>query len=127
MGESFKKELARDFLALGSWVFFLLVIGRILVLPYRWPYLYHLLIAGVVILILEIFVRDKIKIDYYVSRAIVLVYFTSIFYENNNYNLFVGFALLGLLFSSWYIGKDWKKSVFGLLLGIILIGLSFLI
>ena len=114
MGENFKKEIARDFLALGSWVFFLLVVGRILILPTRWPYLYHLISIGIFILILEMLVRNRIKIDYYVSRAVVLAYFTSIFYENFNYNLFVGFALLGLLVSSRYLGRDWKNGVFGL-------------
>lgn len=125
MGDNFKKELARDFLALGSWVFFLLVIGRILVLPYRWPYLDNIIGIGVFILILEF--TFKSKIDYYVSRAVVLAYFTTIFYENYNYSIFVILAFVGLFFSSWYIGKDWRKSVYGLLLGIILIGLSLLI
>ena len=125
MGENFKKELSRDFLALGSWVFFLLIIGRILVLPYRWPYLDNIIGIGLFILILEFTFKNKI--DYYVSRAVVLAYFTSIFYENYNYNIFVSIAFVGLFVSSWYLGKDWKRSVFGLLLGMILIGLSFLI
>ena len=70
-----KKELTRDFLALGSWVFFVLVLIRILILPTRYIYLTHLIVAGVLILIIEIFVRGKI--DYYISRAAVLGLFTT--------------------------------------------------
>lgn len=123
---NWKKELARDFIALGSWVFYILVIGRILILPYRWPFLYHILIAGALILILNIFVK-KTPIDYYVSRATVLGFFTSLFYKNNIYNGFVIIIFLGLLLSSWYIGDDLKKTGFGFLLGLVSIGFGFLI
>ena len=57
--KDWKKELARDFLALGSWIFYVLVVVRILILPDRWPYLNHLLIAGGLILFADIFFREK--------------------------------------------------------------------
>jgi len=124
INKSWKKELSRDFLALGSWIFFLLVVVRLLILPNKWPYLYHLIIAGLFILVLEIFVKDSVGVDYYVTRALVLAYFTSIFYENNLYNIFVGFSLLGFLVSSWYVGRDWKKTGYGVLLGAIVVGVG---
>ena len=115
---NWKQEIARDFLSLGSWVFFLLVVGRILVLPYVWPYLYVLIGAGLVILITELLLKEKI--DYYVSRSIVLAFFTVLFYNNNNYTFFVGFALIGLTISSWFLKRERNQIIFGVILGIVL-------
>ena len=120
-----KKELSRDFLALGSWVFFVLVLIRILILPTRYIYLTHLIVAGVLILIIEIFVRGKM--DYYISRAAVLGLFTSLFYDNNLYTNFVVLVFLGMLGSSYYLKTDLKKTIWGLILGGVVIGVSFLV
>ena len=123
--KNWKKEITRDFIALGSWVFYFLVVARILVLPYRWPYLYHIIVAGIFILILEIFL-NTISIDYYISRALVLSIFTIFFYNNKIFTIFAILSFIGLLISSWYINKDFKRIVFGLILGIIGSGLGFL-
>jgi hypothetical protein len=120
-----KKELARDFLALGSWVFFALVISRILILPYRWDYLTHLLIAGGLIFLADLFLRGKI--DTYVSRALVITFYTSWFYDNNIYGIFVKLIFAGLVFSSSYVGNSWKKIIYGLLLGTVGVGLKFIV
>jgi len=123
--KNWKKELARDFLALGSWVFFVLVIVRIMILPYKWTYLNHLFIAGGLILLVELFLRGKV--DSYVSRGVVIAFYTSLFYEANIYSIFTGLAFVGLVFSSWYIGSDWRRIGFGLLLGGLGVGLRFVV
>lgn len=122
---NWKGELARDFLALGSWIFFVLVVVRILILPYRWPYLTHLLIAGVLILLVDIFVRDRI--DSYLTRAVVIAYYLCLFYENQMFSIFVTLAVIGLLISSKYLGNDWKKIIYGVVLGLAGIGVRFIL
>ncbi len=119
------KELARDFLALGSWVFYVLVLVRILILPEKWTYVNHLFIAGGLILIVDLFLRGKA--DSYVSRGLVLAFYTSLFYENNLYTIFVILAFVSVVFSSWYVGNNWKKILYGILLGAVGIGLKFVI
>ena len=122
---NWKKELARDFLALGSWVFFVLVIVRLLILPYKWTYINHLYIAGGLILLVDLFLRGRV--DTYISRALVIVFYTSLFYENTLYSIFVKLAFAGLVFSSKYIGNSWKKIGFGLLLGLVGVGLKWVV
>ena len=114
---NWKKELARDFLALGSWVFYVLVVVRILILPYRWPYLNHLLIAGGLILLVDLFLRGKV--DGYVGRAVVIAFYTCLFYENRLFSIFVTLAVIGLIISSNYLGNNWKKILYGVLVGLI--------
>ncbi len=127
--KGWKKEFARDFLALGSWMFLVLISVRLLLLPHRWsrlfPLLYPFLIAIILVLILEFFVKDKI--DYYISRAIILGFFVALFYKDNWFNGFVVAILFILLASSWYIGNSWKKINFGFLLGVFSIGLGLLV
>jgi len=120
-----KKELARDFLAIGSWLFFILVAVRILILPYRWPYLNHLLIAGGLILLIDIFVRGRV--NSYVSRGIVIGFYLSIFYENTMFSIFVKLALAGLVASGYYLSRDWKKILYGVVLGLVGIGIKFIL
>jgi len=122
---NWKKELARDFLAMGSWVFFILVVVRILILPYRWPYLTHLLVAGGLILLIDIFVRWKV--DSYLSRGIIIGFYLAIFYENTMFSIFVKIALAGLVASSWYLGNNWKKIGYGIILGLVGVGIRFIL
>ncbi len=124
--KNWKKELARDFIALGSWVFYVLVIARILVLPYRWPYLYQIIFAGIFILILEIFIK-RMSADYYISRALVLVIFTILFYDNKIFTIFAILTFIGLIISSYFIGNDWKKIIKGLIIGGIISIISLLL
>jgi len=106
-------------------VFFVLVIVRILILPYKWDFINHLFIAGGFILIVDLFLRGKV--DTYISRALVLMFYTSLFYDNNLYGIFVKLAFAGLIFSSKYVGRGWREIGFGLLVGLIGVGLKFVV
>ena len=116
-------EIARDVLALGSWVFFVLVIARVAIKPYR-PFLDQLIIAGTVLLVIG-FVLKRVDYEKYVARGLVLVVFTSIFYESLIYNWFVSLVGLGLIWSSWCLEKNWKRIVYGLIVGAIGIGIGY--
>jgi hypothetical protein len=117
------KELLGDVRALGSWVFFLLFVVRVMILPNQWPLLNQLLIAGFLILIVEL-VNRRVGVDYYVARAGVLGWFGSVFYNDLMFNWLVGIVFFLVVFGGWYDNKDWKKVGLGLVLGLLGIGLG---
>ena len=110
-----KKEMARDVLALGSWVFYVLVIGRALIKPYR-PFVDQLVIAAFVLVVIGFFIS---KVDWYVARGLVLAVFTILFYEDAVYSGFAVVASVLLIVSSKYVGTDWKRILLGLGIGVI--------
>jgi len=122
---NWKKELARDFLSVGSWIFFVLIVVRILILPHRWPYLNHLLVAGGLILIVELVFRNRV--ESYVSRGVVIAFYISLFYEDFMFSIFSKIALGGLVLSSRYLGNEWKKIGYGVLLGLVGAGIEFVL
>ena len=117
---SFAQEFFRDFLALGSWVFYILVLARALIEPYR-PFADQVIIAGVIILLFE-FTK---KTDTYVARVLPLVYFTIIFYSSTIFTTFAIVVGLGVILASIHHNKTPKKLALGLLLGVIATTLSY--
>ena len=108
-----KKEIARDVLALGSWAFYFLVVGRALIKPYR-PFVDQIVIAAVVLILLGFVLRDS---DGYIARGLVLVIFTILFYEDNVFSVFAVIVFALMIVSSRYNGNNWKKICKGLLIG----------
>lgn len=109
------KSVARDVLALGSWVFFLIVLARMATGPFR-PVLDKTLIAGVFVLIVFVFWKG---FDSYVSKGLILVYFTSVFYESLIYMVFVSIIGIGLIWSAWFVEGDFKKIMGGFFVGVL--------
>ena len=108
------KELARDFLALGSWIFFVLVIARALIQPY-WQFATPMLAAGALLLLTELLTTQA---DGYTARALALVYFTTQFYQDLAFSIFAWILLIGVPISA-YLTKHHKEQIlYGLLLGI---------
>lgn len=119
--KNWKKELARDFLALGSVIFFILVIARAFIKPYR-PFVDQMIIAGIILIILNFIIKDY---DKYVARAIILVVFTALFYEDNVFTIFAILALIGVIISSYLIKNNKIKIVKGGVIGVIIIFISY--
>lgn len=112
-----KKELVRDFLALGSWIFYILVIGRALIKPYR-PFADQIIIAGVILLLVSwLFVLIKKDYDGYVARGLILAVFTILFYEDRIFSIFAVAVLIGLIISSYFVGNNKVKIIKGLIIG----------
>jgi len=109
------KEFARDFFALGSWIFYILVIGRALIKPYR-PFADEIIIAAVGLLIITVFIKNY---DGYSSRALILVIFTTLFYQSKIFSIFAVLVFIGLLISSYFIGNTKAKIIKGLIIGVI--------
>jgi len=122
--KDWKKEAARDIIALGSIPFYFIVIIRALIVSYK-PFLYQLIIAAFFLFLLSLFVK---KSDFYVSRSLILLTFTNIFYQEIEYLIFSSLLWLGLLISSNYLNRGKKKEiVIGLFLGISSVAVAYLV
>ena len=108
------KEIVRDFIALGSPIFFILVIVRVSLLS-NFEYLSQFVIAGILFIVLFFF----IKINMYSGLSLIVLIFTTLYYNNLRFWIFASLAYLGLLVSLIYLKEDKKKIAYGVLLGII--------
>ena len=114
------KELARDFLAIGSWVFYALVLARSLIEPY-WAFATPLIAAAGVLLASTYLLT---KHSAYTARAFVLVYFTTQFYQDTAFSIFAWMLFIGVPISAYINKQNTKQITQGLLIGVaaILIG-----
>ena len=109
------KEIARDLLALGSVPFYFLVLARSLIGDY-YTFAYQMLIAAAAIFILHFLIRDS---GMHVARSLVIVVFTSLFYNEAVFTLF-SIAVFVLLLAAAYwlkgrIGYVIRGSIIGIL------------
>jgi len=119
--KNWKKEFSRDLLALGSIIFYVLVLGRSLIGPY-WPFVVQLTLSGIVLFLIYLFYK---KADYYTGRALILLYFTSLFYKDLVYSLFASFVFILIFVSSYFVGNKIKNIVYGVVFGIVASLISF--
>ena len=124
--KDWKKEVARDILALGSIPFYLIVFIRILIMNDR-TYIYQLLIAGLLLVLFSVFIgKIKLKADFYTARSFILLIFTALFYNEIEYTIFASLLWFGLLISSNYLNRGKKKEiVIGLFLGIFSVAIAY--
>ena len=115
MEKDFKKKITRDFLALGSWVFYFLVIGRALIEPYR-PFVDQIIIAGIILILSSFIIK---KYDDYISKGLVLVVFTILFYEDRIFSIFAILVFIGLIFSSYILGNEKRNIIKGVIIGVV--------
>jgi hypothetical protein len=116
-----KRELARDILALGSWVFYSLVVIRAVIGPFE-LFLNRLLIAAAFLLMVDVFYNGY---DKYLARGLVLATFTCLFYENLQYSIFVTFLYVGMIMCSDYLGRKGKEIMNGIVFGLVASGLGY--
>jgi hypothetical protein len=121
MKKDWKKEISRDVLAFGSIVFYVLVVVRALIKPYR-PFVDSLVVAILVLIILTVFIKNY---DAYIARGLVLAFFTSVFYQDILFTAFAIFLFFGLIFSSYYIGTEKSKIFKGLILGAVSVAVGY--
>ena len=111
---NWRKEIARDLMALGSIPFYIIVMARSLVGGYH-DFVLQTLIALVFIHLVGL----KVKFNRHLARMISLIVFTILFY---NQSIYSGFAIVIGLFmfgSLFYLKEHYKKIGFGLLFGVI--------
>ncbi len=121
MAKEWRKEVARDCIALGSIVFYFIVIIRAIVGQYA-IFVYQLLIALAVLIVLSLIVK---KSDMYVARCFVLWVFTSLFYKHNLYTMFVFLVWVLVVVSSYYLKVKNKVVIKGIVLGVVSSGVAY--
>ena len=114
MKEILKKEIARDFIALGSIPFFVLVLIRIYILG-DISFFSKLIFSGVIFLSLMFLFKQNM----YSGLGIIALIFTSLYYNDLKFSIFVSLVYLGLLMSLFYLKKDKKSIISGVVFGII--------
>jgi len=115
MPKNWKKEVARDTLALGSIPFYFLVVVRAVIGKYA-VFVYQVLIAIIVLFILAKIIKNS---NLHIARGLVLFVFTSLFYNDLFFTSFASLVFLIMLVSSAYLKEEKAKIAKGVLLGII--------
>ncbi|MBT7102186.1 hypothetical protein HN935_01610 [archaeon] len=115
------KVLARDLIALGGLPFFVLVLVRVWMLD-NMAYFLQFAIAGVIFGLLFLFVKQ----DVYAGLGLIVLVFTSLYYGDFLYSVFGSVAYCLLLVSLFYLERDWKRVIFGVLIGAVGSGVSFI-
>ena len=121
MKKNWKYEIARDSMAFGSILFYLIVLVRSLIGEYL-IFVYQLLIAIIILIISSFIIKNT---NHHIARAFVLVVFTSIFYKDNLFTIFAALLWIFMILSAFYI-KENKKSIYkGIVLGIVVTLVSY--
>ncbi len=121
--KNWKKEFARDTLALGSIPMFIIVAARSSLGQYM-NFTYQILLAGF-ILFLFFLISKSLSPQLHLARAIILVIFTSLFYYQKIYTIFASVLLLLILGSLIYLKYETKKIILGILFGLASSGASY--
>jgi len=113
-------EVCRDILALGSPIFFILVLVRISIAQ-NVSYLSQFVISGILFFILMFL----FKANMYSGLGLILLFFTAVFYNYLPFTIFGALAYLGLIFSLFYLHKEKVEIFKGVLLGAISTGIGY--
>ena len=112
-----KRQTARDIVALGSIPFYALVLIRVLVGEKLHPFYaltYQLLLAAAIILLISFAVK---KANSYASRSFALLVFTSLNYMDLYYTIFASLLWMLLLFSLNGLKEKKSDIVKGIIVG----------
>ena len=127
MNKAYVKEVARDLRALGGIPFYFIVAVRAVIGQYA-LFVWQLIFAAAGLLIIYFTTRNtKMKVDMHIASLLVLIVFTSLFYNELYFTVFA-FALFGLVIIASYYNqiKNWV-IIRGLIAGIICSGLAYYI
>ena len=116
MKKYWKKEIARDLIALGSIPFYAIILIRAIIGEYQ-PFINQLVIAIVFVGLLSLFIK---KVDYYLTRGVVLVIFASLYYNVILFTVFAILIFLGMVVSSYYRKTKIKNIVNGCVIGVVI-------
>ena len=121
MNKEWIKETARDLIALGGLPFFLLVLVRVSIPPAHTNYVLQFVISGVIFFILSIFLKPNLN----AGLSFILLILVSIFYGDWKFGILAGIMYVLLIASLFYLKKDWKSILKGILAGAISVALGY--
>ena len=127
MEKNWKKEVARDTMALGSIPFYLIVIIRLIIGEYT-AIFYQIIIALIVLFLISKFFEN---FNAHIARGFVLFVFTSLFYKDVFFTVFAFMLFIAMILSALYIKIKKNHVTNGCVIGVVAAGiahyLSFLI
>ncbi len=88
-------NIHQDIRSLGSWILFVLVFARASIEWYR-PFVDQMIIAGVLLIIISYI----LNFDGYVARSLTVAVFTSLFYQDIFFSIFISIVTLLIWYSS---------------------------
>ncbi len=121
MRHKWLNEVARDLIAFGSIPFLILTIARVSVLSAYYPM--QFIISSTIFFVLRAIFRG----DLHVGIGFILLLFVSLYYGSLLFAIFALFVYIGIIFSSFYLNRDRKEILRGILLGGISAGMGYLI
>jgi len=116
-----RREAARDFIALGSVIFYVLVVARSIIGPYT-LLIYQLLISALVLFVFSMLIREQ---DGYLARGFVLLVLLSLFYSDDLFSGFATLVFLVMVYSSNYLGSSWNRIFVGLVSGAVSVAVAY--
>ena len=108
---NWKKELARDFIALGGIPFLVITIVRVSVIQVYYPM--QFIISSVIFFILRLIFKASLR----AGIGLIVVTFTSIFYNHFLFTIFASLIYIGIITSLFYLKKEKKEIIKGVFLG----------
>ena len=121
MKKDWKYEIARDSMAFGSILFYLIVVVRSTIGEYL-TFVYQLLIALAILILSSFIIKNA---NHHLARAFVVVIFTSIFYKDNLFTFFAILLWIFMIGSAFYIKEKKESIIKGIVLGIIATVISY--
>jgi len=113
MEMKWRKELARDCIALGGIPFLVLTIVRVSVIQAYYPM--QFIISSTVFFILRAIFKGALR----AGIGLILVIFTSIFYNHFLFTIFASLIYIGIVASLFYLKKEKREILKGILQGAI--------
>src|SRR3990167_5941481 len=118
--EKFLKEFARDVVALGSPVFFVLVLARIFLLS-NYTYLSQFVISGILFFPMAYFFKSNL----YSGLGLIVLVFTTLYYNEIMFTIFAVFLYFLLVASLFYLKKEKSEIIKGIFFALISAGVSY--
>ncbi len=120
MNKNILKDSARDLIAFGSPVFFILAMARVSITE-NLSYLSQFVLAGILFLLLMILFAA----NYRAGLGIILLILISRYYNNLNFTIFAILIYICAIASLIYLKADKKEILKGFLFGIISAGIGY--
>jgi len=120
MKREWLQNITRDFVALGSPVFLVLVVLRLLLIP-NYEIIVGMILASIIFMIPFFFVKQNI----YSGIGLITLVFLIQNYADFRFSVFASIAYILLIGSLFYLKRDWKKILFGVLIGGASAGISY--
>jgi hypothetical protein len=121
LSDNVKDEIARDLVALGGLPFYLLVLVRSSIGGYM-SFLSHIAIALPALYLLSKAVKDP---NLHIARALILVVFTSIFYDALPFTIFSTLVWCVMIYALVRLNKSAGEILKGIALGAVSVVISY--